>query len=78
MTGTFDSLRDKGVLIGSVKYFLLQCDDQQVQAKKGNDGLSVAKANTCYVIGTYVDGITPGNCRNSVEKMRDYLMSTNF
>lgn len=78
MTGTNDSLRDKGVHVGGEKYFLLQSDDQQIQAKKGNTGLSVAKANTCCVIGVYHDGITAGNCRNAVEKMRGYLSDQNF
>ena len=78
MSNGASTLRDNGILVGGEKFFLLQSDDQQVQGKKGTSGLSVAKANTCYVIGLYHEGILPGNCRNAVEKMREYLSSQNF
>ena len=69
---------DKGIFLGKVKYFYIQSDDQQIQARKGDEGFSIAKANTCFVVGTYVYGIQPGNCRNSVEQMRDRIIAQNL
>ena len=42
-----DTLRQNGVCLGGQKYFYLQSDDSQIQAKKSTSGLSIAKANTC-------------------------------
>jgi len=36
-----------GVTIGGIKYMYLQSDDNQIQAKKGATGVSIAKAGKC-------------------------------
>jgi len=36
-----------GVKVGGTKYMYLQSDDNQIQAKKGATGVSVAKAGKC-------------------------------
>lgn len=36
-----------GVTVGKVKYMYLQSDDSQIQAKKGQTGISIAKSGKC-------------------------------
>jgi len=36
-----------GVTVGGVKYMYLQSDENQIQAKKGATGVSIAKAGKC-------------------------------
>lgn len=72
------TFQQNGVLIGGVKYMFLQSDANQIQAKKGAAGVSVAKANKCLIIGVYGDGQQPGACRTKVEALRDYLTSVGY
>jgi len=39
-----------GVTVGGIKYMYLQSDDNQIQAKKGATGVSVAKAGKCKLL----------------------------
>jgi len=48
-----------GVIVGGVKYMYLQSDDNQIQAKKGATGVSIAKAGKCKLtIATCVSGLS--------------------
>jgi len=73
-----DPLRQSGIIVGGVKYIYLQSDDAQIQGKKDQTGISVAKAGKCVVIGTYANGQQPGNCRMQVERIRDYLVGAGY
>jgi len=45
-----DPLRQCGITVGGVKYIYLQSDDKQIQGKKDQTGVSIAKAGKCLVI----------------------------
>lgn len=72
-----DGLRN-GVNVGGTKYIYLQSDESQIQGKKDQTGVSVAKAKTCMIIGTYANGQQPGNCRSQVERIKDYLQDAGY
>jgi len=72
------TFQSNGVVIGQEKYMYLQSDDSQIQGKKGAKGISVAKAGKCLIIGVYADGQQPGNCRQQVERIRDYLVGVGY
>lgn len=73
-----DNLRTNGVNVGGTKYIFLQSDEAQIQGKKDQTGISVAKAKTCLVIGAYGEGQQAGNCRSQVERIRDYLKDSGY
>jgi len=73
-----DPLRQNGITVGGVKYIYLQSDDAQIQGKKEQNGISIAKAGKCMVIGTYSNGQPAGNCRMQVERIRDYLVGAGY
>ncbi|ESO12978.1 hypothetical protein HELRODRAFT_184858 [Helobdella robusta] len=73
-----DSLCSSGIMLGGAKYLYIRSDDSQIQGKKGSTGVSIARSNKCLIIGTYVDGQQPGNCRMQVERIRDYLLQSNY
>ena len=73
-----DGLRQNGVNVGGTKYIYLQSDEAQIQGKKDQTGVSVAKAKTCLVIGTYANGQQPGNCRTQVERIAEYLQNAGY
>jgi len=73
-----DALRQNGLTVGGTRFIYLQSDDSQIQGKKDQTGISVAKAGKCLVIGTYANGQQPGNCRMQVERIRDYLVGAGY
>jgi len=73
-----DNLRQHGINVGGQKFIFLQSDDSQIQGKKEQNGISIAKAGKCLVIGTYGKDQQPGNCRMQVERIRDYLVSSGY
>jgi profilin len=73
-----DALRQHGITVGGTKYIFLQSDEAQIQGKKEQTGISVAKAGKCVVVGTYASGQQPGNCRMQVERIRDYLVGAGY
>jgi len=68
------SLAGTGVTVAGIKYMYINGDKQQVYAKKGNTGVVFFKCNTCVIVGTHNDTIQPGNCKNAVSKLGDYLV----
>lgn len=73
-----DNLRANGVTVGGTKYIFLQSDDTQIQGKKDQTGVSIAKAKTCLVIGAYANGQQPGNNRAQVERIQAYLQDAGY
>lgn len=69
---------DHGLHVGGVKYIYLQSNDEQCQGKKEQNGVSIAKAKTCLIIGTYANGQVAGNCRAKVEGIKDYLVGAGY
>jgi len=72
------SIEQCGFHLGGVKYMFLQSDSSQIQGKKGSTGASIYKTSKCLIIGVYDEGIQPGNCRNAVGKLAEYLRSADY
>lgn len=45
---------------------------------QGADGICVVKTVQAILVGTYKEGIQPGNCAKVVEGLADYLISTGY
>lgn len=69
-----DVLAGTGVTVAGVKYMYINGDKQHVYAKKGNTGVVFYKCKTCMIVSTHNDTIQPGNCKNAVSKLGDYLV----
>ena len=55
-----------------------RCDGEMMMGKKGAGGVSIFKSTQGYVLGTYEEGVQPGENSNEVGKIADYLKSINY
>ena len=70
------ALAQSGLYIGGTKYQVIGGDPGAViRGKKGPEGVTIKKTNSALVIGTYGEGITPGEANNVVETLGDYLIN---
>jgi len=72
------TFQSSGVKVGGQKYMYILSDDNQVQGKQGATGVSIAKGVKCLIIGLYGEGQQQSNCRNQVERIRDYLLTVGY
>ena len=49
-----------------------------MMGKKGAAGVSIFKSTQGYVLGTYNEGVQPGENSTEVGKIADYLKSINY
>ncbi|CAO3626417.1 unnamed protein product [Cunninghamella echinulata] len=71
-------IQGSGFHIEGEKYFTLRADDRSIYGKKNSDGVVVVKTTQAIIIGTYKEGIQPGNCAKVVEGLADYLISVGY
>ncbi|KAI8059944.1 profilin [Gilbertella persicaria] len=67
-----------GVHVNGVKYLTIRAEENLIYAKKGAEGICIAKTNQAFLVGTYKEGIQPGNCNKVVEGLADYLKSVGY
>ncbi|KAI9302453.1 profilin, partial [Cunninghamella echinulata] len=73
-----EGIQASGFHIEGAKYFTLRADDRSIYGKKNSDGVVVVKTTQAIIIGTYKEGIQPGNCAKVVEGLADYLISVGY
>ncbi|RDD38467.1 Profilin-2 [Trichoplax sp. H2] len=72
-------LAASGIKVNGTKYMFLQAiKDEFAYGKKGNDGVCCIKTGQCLIIGTYENGIQPGECSVAVGKVADHLRNSGY
>jgi len=66
------------VVVCGAKYMVLRADDNVFYIRQGADGACIAKTNQCVLLGMYGDGMQPGDCNVTVEKLADYLKDNGY
>ncbi|CEP15962.1 hypothetical protein [Parasitella parasitica] len=70
-----DSIRGSGVKLMKEKYLVLVADAEHIICKKGSAGASIFKTGQAFLVGTYVEGMSPEECNKVVGSLADYLKS---
>ncbi|KAI9247548.1 profilin [Sporodiniella umbellata] len=73
-----EKIRANGVHVAGEKYFVILTNERSIYGKKQEEGICIVKTDQTFLVGTYKDGIQPGNCAKVVEALADYLISVNF
>jgi len=73
--GTF---QEHGIRLGGEKYFCLSVENNLIRGRKGSSALCIVATNTCLLVASSEDGFPPGQLNNVVEKLGDYLRSSNY
>jgi len=71
-------LRSTGIMIGEIKFMFIRADDEMMNGKKGQDGVNILMASTCFLIGTFDENMTSGKNSMEVGKMADYLKEAGY
>jgi len=64
-----------GIVIGKTKFFFLSGTDRVMRGKKSKEGIHCIKTESCIIIATYEEPVTPGHVANIVESCGEYLIS---
>jgi len=72
------AFNEHGVHLGGEKYFCLQAENNLVRGRKGSSALCIVATNTCLLVAATTDGFPPGQLNTVVEKLGDYLKSSNY
>ena len=60
--------------VAGVKYMFVQGEENnEIYVKKGNEGVTFFRCNTCIIVGYHNDKIQAGQCRTTVGKLGDFL-----
>jgi len=72
------TIQGSGIYLQGEKYLTLRADDASIYGKKGAGGVASCKTAQCVVIGLYGEGIQPGACSATVEKLAQYLRDQGY
>ena len=76
--GDSSKLRASGILIAGKKFMFLRNDEEMMAGKQGQGGVTIMKASTCILIGTYNQDMSPANSCKEVGKMTDYIKEVGY
>ncbi|XP_053207820.1 uncharacterized protein LOC128391888 [Panonychus citri] len=72
------AFQETGIRLGGEKYFCLFAENNLLRGRKGSSALIIVATNTCLLAAATTDGFPPGQLNTVVEKLGDYLRSSNY
>ena len=73
-----DSLQANGIHLAGEKYFCIQAENNLLRGRKGSSALCVVTTNQCLLCAVTEDNVPAGQLNTVVEKLGDYLRSSNY
>jgi len=75
-----DAVLANGIRLAGVKYFTTTAEvgEPVVIGKKGNDGCVLAKSSQAILVAVYQAPILAQQARQTVEDLKDYLVSVSY
>lgn len=67
-----------GVHLAGEKYFCLSAESNLIRGRKGSSALCIVATKTCLLVVITTDGFPPGILNQVVERLGDYLVTSNF
>ncbi|EXF75807.1 profilin [Colletotrichum scovillei] len=81
VTGKSD-VKDKafadGLFIGGERYVMARAEEGAIYARKGKEGIAVAKSTQAILLGHHGENAQAGSATLAVEKLADYLVSVSY
>ena len=71
-------LQSNGLHVSGEKYFLLRADNRSIYGRHGESGVVIVKTNLAFIVAHYSPPVQAGAAANTVEKLADYLISSNY
>ncbi|OLN95629.1 Profilin [Colletotrichum chlorophyti] len=67
-----------GLYIGGERYVMARAEEGTIYARKGREGLAIAKTNQAILIGHHGESQVAGNASQAVQKLADYLIGLQY
>jgi profilin len=77
-TAAKDNAFADGLYANGERFVVARAEDQSVYARKGREGLVVAKTKQAIVIGHHGETQIAGNATSTVESLGDYLIAQGY
>lgn len=72
------TFQESGIWLAGEKYICLSAEDNLVRGRKGSCALCIVATKSCLLVVVTTDGFPPGALNTCVERLGDYLTSSNF
>ncbi|XP_074603407.1 profilin chickadee [Brevipalpus obovatus] len=72
------AFQEKGIHFGGEKYICLHAENNLVRGRKAGSALCIVRTNTCILAAATQDGFPAGSLNTVIEKLGDYLRSSNY
>ncbi|KAE9571002.1 hypothetical protein CGMCC3_g12845 [Colletotrichum fructicola] len=76
--GAKDKAFADGLYIAGDRFVMARAEDGTIYARKGRDGIAVAKTNQAILVGHHNENQQGGNANQAVQKLADYLVGVNY
>lgn len=76
--GAKDKAFADGLYVAGERYVMARAEDGSIYARKGREGIAIAKTNQAILLGHHGEVTTAGNATQTVEKLADYLTGLKY
>ncbi|ROT39400.1 profilin [Sodiomyces alkalinus F11] len=76
--GAKDRAFADGLYIAGERYVMARAEDGAIYARKGREGVAVAKTNQAILVGHHNEEGVAGNATQAVQKLADYLIGLKY
>ncbi|KAL2755171.1 hypothetical protein ACRALDRAFT_1071723 [Sodiomyces alcalophilus JCM 7366] len=76
--GAKDKAFADGLYISGERYVIARAEEGSIYARKGREGVAVAKTNQAILIGHHNEEGVAGNATQAVEKLAEYLVGLKY
>ncbi|RNJ53827.1 profilin, required for normal timing of actin polymerization in response to thermal stress [Verticillium nonalfalfae] len=76
--GAADKAFGDGLYVAGERYVMARAEDGTIYARKGREGIAIAKTNQAILIGHHGEAAIAGNASAAVQKLADYLIGLSY
>lgn len=68
----------EGLHVVGERYVMARAEDRSVYARKGREGIAIAKTKQAIVVAHHGEAQVAGNATSTVESLADYLIAQGY
>ncbi|KAH6688009.1 profilin [Plectosphaerella plurivora] len=76
--GAKDKAFGDGLYVAGERFVMARAEDGTVYARKGREGIAIAKTTQAILLGHHGETAIAGNASQAVQKLADYLVSLQY
>ncbi|KAI1352989.1 profilin [Xylaria sp. FL0043] len=68
----------EGIYVGGERYVVARIDGRSIYARKGREGICIAKTKQAFIIAHHSEAQVAGNASSTTEALADYLIKVGY